>query len=180
LLSGALTGRMEQVMTAATAGAEQAVNLLLSIAGLMCFWSGVMEVVARSGLADRIAGLLRPLLQLLFERAADDREAMETVSTNMTANLLGLSNAATPSGLAAARQIYRRLGERGTPNEVLTLITLNTTSIQLLPSTVAAVRASCGAASPFDIMPAVWGASIASVVVVLLAGRLLRGAFPDR
>ena len=104
---------------------------------------------------------------------------MELVSANVTANLLGLSNAATPLGLRAVDRLYTLAGRRGSPDTVLTLITLNTASIQIIPSTVAAVRASCGAAAPFDIMPAVWGASVASVAVVLLSARILRPLFPD-
>ena len=104
---------------------------------------------------------------------------MEAVSANVTANLLGLSNAATPLGLQAVDRLYTLEGRRGAPDAVLTLITLNSASIQLIPSTVAAVRAASGAAAPFDIMLPVWGASIASVAVVLLSGRLLRPLFPD-
>ena len=104
---------------------------------------------------------------------------MQAVSANVTANLLGLSNAATPLGLQAADRLYALTGRRGAPDSVLTLLILNATSIQLIPSTVAAIRAACGAAAPFDIMVPVWGASAASVVVVLLCGRVLRPFFPD-
>lgn len=179
LLCGAATGRLAQVTAAMTEGAGQAVTLLLSITGLMCFWSGVMEVLSRSGLAGAIARLLRPVLRPLFGGAARDRQAMEAVSANVTANLLGLSNAATPIGLRAASRLYEVCGGRGAPDGVLTLVILNSASIQLVPSTVAAVRASLGAAEPFDIMPAVWGASLLSVLTVLLAGRVLRHAFPE-
>lgn len=160
-----------------TEGAGQAVTLLLSIVGLMCFWSGLMEVIAQSGLAGQIARLLRPVLGPLFGRAAEDREAMEAVSANVTANLLGLSNASTPIGLRAAERLYAVSG--GAHDAVLTLVILNSASIQLIPSTVAAVRAALGAQSPYDIMPAIWGASAASVAVVLLAGRMLRPLFPE-
>jgi len=160
-------------------GAGQAVTLLISITGLMCFWSGVMEVISRSGLAGAAARLLRPLLRPLFGKASRDEEAMEMVSANVTANLLGLSNASTPIGLRAAERLYTVCGRRGAPGALLTLVTLNSASIQLIPSTVAAVRSSLGAAAPFDIMPAVWGASVVSVLVVIFAGRLLRPLFPD-
>lgn len=176
---GALTGRLPAVTAAMAEGAGQAVTLLLSITGLMCFWSGVMEVLSQSGIAAAVARALRPLLRPLFGRAAQDDQAMEAVSANVTANLLGLSNAATPIGLRAAERLYAVCGRRGAPDAVLTLVTLNSASIQLIPSTVAAVRASLGAQAPFDIMPAVWGASAVSVLVVVLAGRLLRSAFPD-
>lgn len=179
LICGAFTGRLDAVTTAVGTGAGEAVTLIISIAGLMCFWSGIMELVQASGLAEKLSRILMPLLRPLFGKAAVDREAMEAVSANVAANLLGLSNAATPLGLRAADRLYTLEGRRGSPNTVLTLITLNTASIQLIPSTVAAVRAACGASSPFDIMLPVWGASIFSVAVVLLSGRLMRPLFPE-
>ena len=180
LLCGAATGRLENVTAAVGTGAEQSISLAIGITGLMCFWSGVMEVIRASGLAEKLSRALRPLLGPLFGPCASDREAMELVSANVTANLLGLSNAATPIGLRAVDRMYTLAGRRGAPDPVLTLITLNSASIQIIPSTVAAVRASAGAVRPFDIMPAVWGASIASVAVVLLCARALRPVFPDR
>lgn len=179
LLCGAATGRLEAVTAALGEGAGEAVTLLVGITGLMCFWSGVMELVQQSGLSAKLSRALMPLLRPLFGRAADDRQAMEAVSANVAANLLGLSNAATPLGLRAADRLYTLEGRRGAPDTVLTLITLNTASIQLIPSTVAAIRAANGAAAPFDIMLPVWGASVFSVAVVLAAGRLLRPLFRE-
>lgn len=180
LVCGGITGRLEAVTAAVGTGAAEAVSLAIGIAGLMCFWSGVMELLQASGLAGRLSRMLMPLLRPLFGKASADRQAMEAVSANVTANLLGLSNAATPLGLQAVDRLYTLEGRRGAPDSVLTLITLNSASIQLIPSTVAAVRAACGAAAPFDIMLPVWGASVASVAVVLLCGRLLRPFFPDK
>ena len=179
LLCGTATGRLEAVTAALGEGAGEAVTLLVGITGLMCFWSGVMELVQQSGLSAKLSRALMPLLRPLFGRAADDRQAMEAVSANVAANLLGLSNAATPLGLRAADRLYTLEGRRGAPDTVLTLITLNTASIQLIPSTVAAIRAANGAAAPFDIMLPVWGASVFSVAVVLAAGRLLRPMFRE-
>lgn len=179
LLCGAATGRLDAVTAALGEGAGEAVTLLVGITGLMCFWSGVMELVQASGLSAKLSRALMPLLRPLFGKAAADRQAMEAVSANVAANLLGLSNAATPLGLRAANRLYTLEGRRGAPDTVLTLITLNTASIQLIPSTVAAIRAANGAAAPFDIMLPVWGASVFSVAVVLLAGRLLRPLFRE-
>ncbi len=180
LVCGTASGRLDGVTAAVSNGAAEAVSLAIGISGLMCFWSGIMELIKASGLAAKLSGMLAPVLRPLFGKASEDKEAMELVSANVTANLLGLSNAATPLGLRAVNRLYTIEGQRGSPDSVLTLITLNTASIQVIPSTVAAVRAACGSASPFDIMPAVWGASIASVIVVLLSGRLLRPFFPEK
>ncbi len=179
VLCGMLTGRIDAVSAAATAGATEAVTLLLGITGIMALWSGMMELVSASGLAGSIERVLRPALRLLFGKAARDAEAMQAVSANVTANLLGLSNAATPIGLRAADRLYTVCGRRGAPDAVLTLMVLNASSIQIIPSTVAAVRAGYGASAPFDIMPAVWGASLLSVGAALLTTRALRRLFPD-
>lgn len=179
LVCGAASGRLADVTAAVGTGASEAVALAIGIAGVMAFWSGMMELLRASGLAEKLAWLLQPVLRPLFGSAAADRQAMEAVSANVTANLLGLSNAATPLGLRAADRLYALAGRRGAPDPVLTLLTLNATSIQLIPSTVAAVRTACGAQAPFDIMLPIWGASAASVAAVLLCGRLLRPVFPD-
>lgn len=104
---------LDAVSAAAATGAASAVELILKIAGLMCLWSGVMELVSASGLAGKIERLLRPALRLLFGSAAKDRKAMELVSANVTANLLGLSNAATPIGLQAVSRLYDHSGAKG-------------------------------------------------------------------
>lgn len=174
VITGIYTGRMPQVTAAATKGATEAVSIVISIVGIMSFWSGMMELISSSGAARKLSSLLQPILRPLFADAAQDRKAMELVSANITANLLGLSNAATPIGLQAIDRLYTLNGRIGTPDTVLTLITLNTASIQLIPSTVAALRASNGAAQPFVIMPAVWAASALSVAVVICAARVLR------
>lgn len=139
LLCGAVTGRLAEVTAAVPTGAAEAITLAISITGLMCFWSGVMELLQASGLAERLSRLMAPVLRPLFGSASQDKQAMEAVSANVTANLLGLSNAATPLGLRASERLYVLAGRRGAPDTVLTLIVLNATSIQLIPSTVAAV-----------------------------------------
>ena len=176
---GVLTNRMDVVSAAYTEGAAAAIELILKIVGLMCLWSGVMEIAYESGLSRHIASLMRPLLKLLFGKASNDEKAMELISANITANMFGVSNAATPIGLQAASRLYDLSGKRGAPDSVLTLTILNTASIQIIPTTVAAIRVSYGAAKPFDIMSAVWGASLCSVVTVLFLARLLKNRFPD-
>ncbi|MDO4286652.1 MAG: nucleoside recognition domain-containing protein [Eubacteriales bacterium] len=171
-ITACMTGRTAELSAAVTDGAGQAVTLCISLAGIMGLWSGILELMQESGLSKRITAVLCPILRLLFRRAAKDQQTIERIAANVTANLLGVSNAATPIGLQAADRLYSLYDRKGTPDEVLQFIILNTTSIQLIPTTVAAVRASLGAAQPFDIMPAVWGASIFSVITGLGAAKL--------
>ena len=130
---GAVTGRLSEVSAALTEGAAGAVTLAIGIAGLMCFWSGIMELMQQSGLTHIIARFLMPVLRPLFGKASEDSEAMQAVSANVTANLLGLSNAATPLGLRAASRLHKLSGSDTASDAVLTLIVLNSASIQLVP-----------------------------------------------
>lgn len=147
------------------------------MAGVLCLWMGVMEVMRRSGLSDGLSRLLRPVLRRLYPEFARDREVMDTISANVSANLLGLGNAATPLGIQAARQMSRRTPGRAS-DALCMLVVCNTASIQLIPTTVASVRLAAGCAAPFDILPAVWLASVISVCAgigaVKLFGRVWR------
>ena len=153
-------------------GAGKAVEFSLSIGGGICLWSAVMELMERCGTASAISKALRPLLVRLFPQAAKDRETLDALSQNVSANLLGLGNAATPAGIRAAKGMAG-LGAKA-EDELCLLVVLNTASIQLIPSTIAAVRASQGASSAFDITPAVWISSLISVCAGLGTAAVLR------
>lgn len=156
------------------AGAEKAAQFCLSAGCGICLWSAVMEVMERCGIASAISKALRPLLGHLFPSAAKDRETMDALSQNVSANLLGLGNAATPAGVRAAKG----LAGLGAQDELCLLVVLNTASIQLIPSTIAAVRAAQGAVSPFDITAAVWVSSLISLCAGLGAAAGLRRLWP--
>lgn len=172
ILCALAQGNGSQVAAAAMEGAGAAVELCLSMAGVLCLWMGVMEVMRRSGLAEGLSRLLRPVLKRLYPDFARDRAVMDSVSANVSANLLGLGNAATPLGMEAARLMSRRTP--GVASDSLCmLVVCNTASIQLIPTTVAGVRVAAGCETPFDILPAVWLASALSVCVGILAAKLL-------
>ena len=175
ILCGLATGRGPEVAAAAVEGTQAAVELCLSIAGMLCLWTGVMEVMRRSGLAEGLSRLLRPVLRRLYPKASQDRETIDSIAANVSANLLGLGNAATPMGIRAARGMAKHAKNGVASSELCLLVVINTASIQLLPTTVAAVRAANGSAAPFDILPAVWISSIASVTVGVLAAKLFEG-----
>ncbi len=177
VLCGLLTGRIDAVANAALEGAAAAVQLCLSMIGVMCLWMGVMEIMRRCGLAAALARLLRPVLRRLFPDFSGEGEVMDAVSANLSANLLGLGNAATPLGMEAARKMAARTP--GVASDGLCmLVVCNTASIQLLPTTVASIRAAAGSAAPFDILPAVWLASGISVATGVLAVKVLGRVWP--
>lgn len=173
VLFGSINGRLGELGNAAMNGASEAVTLCISIGGMICLWSGIMEVMRASGLTDILAKFLSPVLKRLFPVASKDKDTMSALSSNVGANLLGLGNAATPMGIRAADGITRLTGRESASDELCRLVVLNTASVQLLPTTIAAVRAANGAASAFDILPAVWISSGISVIVGLTAAKLL-------
>lgn len=177
LVCGAVNGRLTEVTAAALEGAGAAVELTLAMAGALCLWSGVLELMERSGMAAGLGRLLRPVLRRLLPRAGRDSETLAAVSANVSANLLGLGNAATPFGIQAARGMARRYGGRAGDGLCL-LVVCNSASIQLLPTTVAALRSAAGCETPFDILPAVWLTSAAALAVGLLACAALRRVWP--
>ena len=144
-----LSGNAAQTGNALLLGAQEAIPFCLGIAGSLCFWSAWMELAERCGLAARLSDLLRPLLRRLFPRSSQSGEILSALGENLSANLLGLGNAATPAGIRAARAMAA-LGEPAR-DELPLLVVLNTASLQLVPGTIAAVRASAGAAAPFHL-----------------------------
>lgn len=166
-----LTGQTGALTAAALEGAASA-TAALGLAGALCLWSGAAKALERAGGMRALARLARPVFRRLFPQTAQDETAMGYLTANVAANLLGLGNAATPMGIAAVRRMQQRSGSARATDEMCRLIVLNTASIQLLPTTVAAVRAANGAAAPFDILPAVWLTSVCSVTAGLLAAFL--------
>ena len=168
---GLAAGNAAAVGAAAAEGAAAAVTLGARMLGAVMFWSGVMEVMARAGFTAALSKRLRPLLYRLFPSSRTDPALAEALSLNVSANLLGLGNAATPAGVTAAVRLWHHgTGDRAS-DELCRLAVMNTASIQLLPTTVAALRSSLGAADAFDILPAVWVTSLISVTAGLLAER---------
>ena len=175
ILAAAATGQSAEAGKAVLEGAGAAVKLTLELAGPLCFWCAVTQLLERAGAAAALARCLRAPLRLLFPRGARDGETRAALAENLSANLLGLGNAATPAGVRAAQGLAR-LGQR---DELCLLVVLNTASLQLLPTTAASLRAALGAAEPFDITPAVWLSSALSVAAGLGAAALLRRLWPD-
>ena len=150
-------------------GAQAGVTLALSITGAVCLWSGVGKLMEKIGLTALLSRFLSPALGRIFPSTKKDPQLAGSLSANVCANFLGLGNAATPMGIAAAR----RLKNPGEPtlatDEMCRLIVLNTASIQFLPTNVAAVRSALGCSSPFDILPAIWVSSLCSASLGVLA-----------
>lgn len=174
-----MTGQGGATAAALTDGAAKGIELCIAMAGPLALWAGLGMLMDRVGLTAVLAKLLSPLLERLFPKCRSDLELAKHLSGNVTANLLGLGNAATPMGIRAAGRLRDPNDSGRATDQLCRLVVMNTASIQLLPTTVVAVRQSAGCLTPFDILPAVWASSIFSVTAGLLAAKLLGRLWHD-
>ena len=165
VVTAAFTGRMEALSAAALSGCGEAVSLVIALTGMLCLWSSLMEIARRCRLT-----------RWLFPTVPQGSPAMQAICMNLSANLLGLGNAATPLGLAAMRELQKLNPHKAAAsNAMVTFVVMNTASLQLIPTTCAVLRQQAGSAAPMEILPAVWLTGLSSLAVVLLLDRLLQG-----
>lgn len=178
MICAAATGRMAELSASILSGAGGAVTLVISLTGMMCAWTGLMKIAERAGITRLLSRALGPLMRLLFPGCGKDGPAVRAMCMNVTANLLGLGNAATPLGIAAMKELKKISPSQAASNAMVTFVVLNTASIQLIPTFMATLRAQYGSSTPFDILPAVWATSFGAVLVGMVAVKLLEGR-PD-
>ena len=173
ILAALILGNGTQLGRSVLEGAQSGVTLAISMAGAICLWSGVGKLLEVLGVTRHLSRMLRPLLFRIFPSTRNDEKLASYLSANICANFLGLGNAATPMGIAAVRRMKLPDKPSLATDEMCRLVVLNTASIQLIPTNVAAIRASLGCATPFDILPAVWITSMFSAGLGITAAWLL-------
>jgi spore maturation protein SpmA/spore maturation protein SpmB len=174
VLAGAWSGRMQELTEASITGAAQAVELAIGLVGMMTLWLGLTEALRRAGLVEALARGLRPLFRRLFPSVPDGHPALGAMTLNMGANLLGLSNAATPFGIEAMRQLDRLNGRPGTITDAQALfLAINTAGVSLLPLGAMAVRAQMGSKDPAGIIATTLLATVLSTGVAVAAALVL-------
>lgn len=167
---------MAGVSGAAMLGCGEAVALSIKLAGTVCLWSGIMNIADKSGVTAALGRVFLPVTRRLFRGIPERGEAMNAITMNIAANLLGLGNAATPLGLAAMRALDRlNAGRSEASDQMVTFVVLNTASLQVIPATNAYLRLEAGSAAPMEILPCVWLASACCVAAGQLLAWLLRG-----
>lgn len=179
---GILTGNMEAVGNGALEAAGSAVTLCLTMMGILSMWTGLMQVARASGLLEKMAGGLSPVIRFLFPKLKPDSKAAEYIATNMVANVLGLGWAATPAGIKAMEELAEIEKKRGTPGyqedrediprtasaEMCTLLVMNMSSLQLIPINMIAYRSQYGSVSPAAIVAPVIVATVISTIVAVV------------
>ncbi len=172
VVCAAATGRLGELSAAVMDGSKDAVELSIFLLGSMCAWLGFLKIAEKSGLTGLLASACSPVIDRLFPEYREDREIKGKICMNISANFLGLGNAATPLGLAAMNAMAEKnRGDVPTKGMIL-FVVLNTASIQLLPVNMAAMRGSCGSAEPFAILPEIWITSLAALLTCVIFCKL--------
>jgi spore maturation protein A len=174
VLIGIATGRIGQVSSAAITGATDAVGLFIILLATICMWNGLMKIAEKAGITRIIARLLSPLTRRLFPDLDPEGEGIQAVTMNMTANFLGLGNAATPLGLRAMKKMAECAPEKGVATDSMAMfVVINTACLQLIPTTIAVIRIKYGSAYPFDILPCIWAASLVTLCAGIAFAKLM-------
>lgn len=176
---GIVSGKMNEVSEAFLSECGGAVELAFSLVGIICLWSGLMRVAQAAGVTELLANLFSPVLGKLFKGLKKGGKALQLITLNLTANLLGLGNASTPFGIAAMREIEAeenlnsdQANHNMASHNMIVFTVMNTASLQLIPTTVAALRLKNGSSDPMAILPCVWIVSVLSLSAALLAAKL--------
>lgn len=171
------TGNMNALSSAVISGGTDAITLVFKLAGIICLWNGLTAIAEKSGLTGKLCKLLSPLLNLLFPKLKD-KKAKEAISMNITANLLGLGNAATPLGLEAMNRLQSANPdpEKAT-DDMVRFVVINSAAIHLVPTTVALLRNEYGSASPMEILMPALVTSVIALSIGILMTKLLKKVF---
>lgn len=169
IICSVFLGKTEDLSKALVDSGASSIELIITMAGIICLWTGIMKIAVESGLTSVFAKVFSPLLRPLFPNLDKGSDAFKSISMNISANLLGLGNAATPFGLKAMEQLHTLNNKAETAsNEMVIFVVMNTASLQLLPTTLASLRQSYGSSAPFEIIVPVWISSACALAAALI------------
>ncbi len=167
-------GRIDEVNASIFESAESTVNLMLTFFGTLCLWNGIMEIATNTTLIEKLTKFLSPIMRIIFPGIRKEDKEYKEISMNMVANILGLGNAATPLGLKAMETMQEKnINKDRLSNSMAMLIVINTASLEIIPTTVIAVRTSLNSANPTSIIIPVWIATIAAFSTVVILSKIL-------
>ncbi len=170
---GIISGKVQELTTCIFDSAKSTVDTCLNIVGVICLWGGFMKIAEKSGLLAKLSKIVFPLIHLFFPELKKDSKAVSSIAMNMTANLIGLGNIATPMGLKAMSELQEINSQKDRLSKsMMTFLVLNMASIQIIPTTVIALRTTYNSKNPAEIVAPVIIASFSSALIGVLLVRL--------
>ena len=178
VITAVFTGTANELSNGIITSGNTAVDLCFSLLGTFCLWNGLMNIAEKSGLSQTFAKLTAPVLCKLFKGLSKNSDAILPISLNITSNLLGLSNAATPIGIEAMKKLAKENAGKSTPsNNMVIFVVMNSAALRLIPSTVAGIRANHGSVNPLEIIVPSILTSICALTVGILMTKILERFF---
>ena len=172
-ISAIATGKVDELSQSVISGAEDAVSLLLRLVSMLCLWGGIMEIGDRAGLTKLFSKIMYPVVSLIFPRLRKEKYVLEAISMNITANILGLGNAATPLGLEAMRRLQSVNRDTAyASDEMVVFVVMNTAAMHIIPTTVATMRGQYASRDPMEIMPAAFLTSFCALAVAVTVAKI--------
>ena len=173
-LYGIISGRVSEINTSIFDSTKSAIELSLSLLGTICLWNGIMQIASKTRIIKFLEKILNPITKKIFPDKNKNEIIHKEITMNIIANIMGLGNAATPLGLKAMKSLQKKNKEKNKlSNSMVMLIVLNTASIQIIPTTVIAIRSSLGSNNPAQMMVPVWISTILSASAAILFAKLL-------
>ena len=169
-----LTGNIDKINEAIFSSSSESVNLCIDLLGTICLWNGIMNIANKTTIINKFTNILKPLIRILFPEISEKSNIYNEISMNITANMLGLGNAATPIGLKAMKSMQKENNNKDTlTNSMIMLIVLNTASLQIIPTTVIAIRSSMNSTNPTNIVFPVWIATVCSAIAGITTTKII-------
>lgn len=173
-----INGRVAEVNESIFTSTQQAIELTISLLGTICLWNGIMQIASQTKIMKHLSKILNPILKILFPDVKKNQKAYKEITMNIIANIMGLGNAATPLGLKAMKSMQEdNIEKNKLSNSMAMFIVLNTASVQLIPTTVIAIRSSLGSNNPTAMIVPVWIATIAAALTAIISSKLLMRKF---
>lgn len=173
-----LNGRVAEVNNSIFESTKLAVELSISLLGTICLWNGIMQIASKTNIVKHLSKLLNPIMKKLFPDINKEEKVHEEITMNMIANIMGLGNAATPLGLKAMKSMQKKNKDKNRlSNSMAMFIVINTASIQLIPTTVIAIRSSLGSSNPTAMIIPVWIATICAAIAAIVSAKVLMKRF---
>lgn len=168
------SGNIEELNLGILNSSKDAITLTISLLGTMCLWNGIVKIAMNTNLIDKLTNFLKPIISFLFPDLKKEENIKKEISMNMCANILGLGNAATPLGLKAMKSMQKINDKKDRLSDsMMMFVVINTASIQIIPTTVIAIRNSLGSGNPTSIVFPVWIATIAAAVFGIIATKII-------